>query len=39
MAHIVLTSLALYAQMVEDGHGHGKVVYYAATSSEDYNHI
>ena len=29
----------LYALMVEDGHGHGQIVHYAATNSEDGNHI
>jgi len=31
--------IPLYALMVEDGNGHGQVVHYAATSSEDSNHI
>ena len=31
--------MPLYALMVEDGHGHHQVVRYAATSSEDSNHI
>ena len=31
--------MPLYALMIEDGYGHGQVVHYAATSSEDSNHI
>ena len=31
--------MPLYALMIEGGYGHGQVVHYAATSSEDSNHF